>query len=77
MQAIALLAGVFLPFGFDHPSWLGLDFGHFLLLLGVYLLVLCIGIIAAFANDRPGLAFDQFGFACAGLLALFVKDMFF
>ena len=76
-QGLTLLAGVLLPFRFDHPSWLGLDFDHFLLLLGVYLVTLFVGVIAALANDRPGLVFDQLGFTCAGLLAIFVKDMFF
>lgn len=37
VQVAALLVAAFVPFGFDHPSSLGLDFGHFLLLGVVYL----------------------------------------
>jgi hypothetical protein len=44
-QLCALLIALFVPFGFDHPSDLGLDYGHFLLLLGIYSALLLSGIV--------------------------------
>jgi len=44
-QIMLSAALIFLPFGFDHPSKLGLDFGH-LLLLAMCFTVAFIGCIA-------------------------------
>jgi hypothetical protein len=47
-QVCATAAVTFLPFGFDVPSELGLDFGHFLALGALYSAALLIGTSAAF-----------------------------
>ena len=39
----------FLPFGFDHPSSLGLDFGHMIMIGCVYGLALMVGAVASIA----------------------------
>jgi hypothetical protein len=36
LEVGALLVALFVPFGFDHPSSWGLDFGHFLMLGAVF-----------------------------------------
>jgi hypothetical protein len=46
-QLISILLLAFLPFGFDQPSRLGLDFEHFLLLLGLYACALLPGLVLA------------------------------
>ena len=52
VQAAVFLAVVFLPFGFDHPSKLGLDFGHLLLLGALDASALFLGLTLAFATRR-------------------------
>lgn len=59
VQVALLLAAVLLPFGFDRPSRLGLDFGHLLVLLGVYALVWVSGLVLAIGLRRIGLALVQ------------------
>jgi hypothetical protein len=58
-QGIAITIALSLPFGFDHPSSLGLDFGHFLLILSLYAIALAVGVVIAFATRRFLLAFVQ------------------
>jgi hypothetical protein len=58
-QVALLLAAVLLPFGFDRPSGLGLDFGHLLVLLALYTLVWVRGLWLALALRRFVLAFVQ------------------
>jgi hypothetical protein len=64
VQAAAIGMVLCLPFGFDHPSSLGLDFRHFLLLLTVYVIALLVGVIAAFARRKFLLAFLQIVVPC-------------
>lgn len=52
VQVAAFLAALFLPFGFDHPSALGLDFGHLLLLAAVETVALVAGLALALAARR-------------------------
>jgi hypothetical protein len=63
-QAAAITLAFCLPFGFDHPSSLGLDFGHFLLLLVAYVIALLIGVIAAHVRRKYMLAFIQLATPC-------------
>jgi hypothetical protein len=58
-QGFAVAIALFLPFGFDHPSSLGLDFGHFLLVLSLYAVALIVGVVIAFATHRYLLAVIQ------------------
>lgn len=51
-QLIFILLLAFLPFGFDHPSELGLDFGHFLMFLAGYGTVWLCGMILAGVNKQ-------------------------
>ena len=51
-QALAVAAAVFLPFGFDHPSTLCLDFKHLIALLGVCCFSVLIGIMISIAQRR-------------------------
>src|SRR5665213_102218 len=46
-QFIAAAALVFLPFGFDHPSSIGLDFTALVFVLLAYCVALIAGVIAA------------------------------
>jgi hypothetical protein len=50
---------LFVPFGFDHPSSLGLDFDHFALLLLAHVVALIIGVAIAFKTHQYGFAFCQ------------------
>ena len=74
VQAVAIALALCMPFGFDHPSSLGLDFGHFLLLLSVYVIALLVGVIAAFMRRKFLLAFLQiaipFGIAILGFAGI-------
>lgn len=47
VQLLCIVAVLFVPFGFDHPSSWGLDFGHFLLVAGVHCMALFAGFVAA------------------------------
>jgi hypothetical protein len=76
-QGLFVLVALFVPFGFDHPSSLGLDFGHFLLVLALYLILLVGGLIAAVKRRNWLLLGLQiatpcviFGLAVAGVLSL-------
>lgn len=51
-QAAAIAVAFFVPFGFDKPSSLGLDFGHLLLLLGFYALSLLFGVVIACCDRK-------------------------
>jgi hypothetical protein len=64
VQAAAGAIALCLPFGFDHPSSLGLDFGHFLLLLAAYVVALLVGVVAAFMRRKFFLAFLQMAVPC-------------
>lgn len=66
LQGVAILIALFVPFGFDHPSSLGLDFDHFIILFAIHSIVLIIGIVAAMVSQRFGLAFGQL--AVTGIL---------
>lgn len=68
-QGVAIAVVLFVPFGFDHPSKFGLDFGHFLLLLVAHTVALVIGIVSAIARRQVVLAVGQFA-ASAILVAL-------
>ena len=46
-QTLLALIALFVPFGFDHPSAWGLDFGHLLGVLALYVLLLVGGLVAA------------------------------
>ena len=52
LQVAALLAPVVLPFGFDHPSSLGLDIDDALLVAAFYVVVLVLGLIFAIRLRR-------------------------
>lgn len=47
-----LLVVLFVPFGFDHPSPWGLDFGHLLIVLALCALALLGGLIAASSRKK-------------------------
>lgn len=51
-QVAALLVAAFVPFGFDHSSSWGLDFGHFLVLAGLYLVALLSGLTMSARRRR-------------------------
>lgn len=61
LQAILLAVMIFVPFGFDHPSSWGLDFGHLMYGLGLYTLALILGIIFAIRLRKRILALVQVG----------------
>ena len=52
LQVICGLVGVLVPFGFDKPSRYGLDYGHLLLLAGLYLVALLAGLSLAVKRRR-------------------------
>jgi hypothetical protein len=52
LQVAALLAPVVLPFGFDHPSSLGLDSDDALLVAAFYVVVLVLGLMLAIRLRR-------------------------
>ena len=52
VQVAVFLAVLFLPIGFDHPSKLGLDFGHLLLFGALHASALFLGLTLAFATRR-------------------------
>ena len=52
LQAVSVTAIIFLPFGFDHPSSLGLDFDHLVIALGVYAAAFLTGLILSVAQRR-------------------------
>jgi hypothetical protein len=52
-QTASVAAAFWLPIGFDHPSELGLDFGHFTLLCLLYVLALIPGMVLTIW-ERPG-----------------------
>jgi hypothetical protein len=52
VQVIALLALTLLPFGFDRPSELGLDFNSFLAGALIYLMALVLGVGVSIAMKR-------------------------
>jgi hypothetical protein len=58
-QTVLVAMALFLPFGFDRPSSIGLDYGHFLLLLSLYVVALVVGVIATFSTRRYLLAISQ------------------
>jgi hypothetical protein len=51
-QVALIVAFLVLPTGFDHPSSLGLDFGHLLIGAVLYVAMLIAGLIAAGARRR-------------------------
>ena len=56
VQLITAAALLFLPFGFDHPSSLGLDFNALILVSLIYCITLATGIICAvMAGNRVAL----------------------
>jgi hypothetical protein len=59
VQVVCGLVGVLVPFGFDHPSSWGLDFGHLLLLGALYLVALLAGLALAVKLRRFGMAAVQ------------------
>jgi len=52
IQVAAVLVAIFVPFGFDHPSELGLDFGHLLVLATVYGCAFLVGLATSAARRR-------------------------
>ena len=74
-QAIAIAPAFFIPFGFDHPSSLGLDFGHFLLLLITYAIALAAGIVAACAAGRFLCGLAQLVAACVAVFMAFAVGL--
>ena len=52
LQALAVAAVLCLPFGFDHPSSWGLDFGHYMFIHLVYFVALVIGMITSIMDQR-------------------------
>ena len=46
--------GLLLPFGFDRPSSLGLDYSHFLVLFGLFCLVSLLGLVATVSQKAWG-----------------------
>jgi len=67
VQVLCVLAATLLPFGFDHPSRLGLDFGHLLALAALYVAVLLAGLVLAARARRWKLLLGEL--ALPGLLA--------
>ena len=65
LQVICGLVGVLVPFGFDHPSSWGLDFGHLLLLGALYLVALLAGLALAVHLRRWGLLLGQLALLAA------------
>ncbi len=53
-QVVAAAVALLIPFGFDHPSSLGLDFDHFLWVLVAYSLALLIGVVASSVSKLWG-----------------------
>ncbi|NOT31627.1 MAG: hypothetical protein HOP15_14365 [Planctomycetes bacterium] len=51
-QLAALAVALFVPFGFDRPSALGLDFGHLLVLAALYGVAAILGVLAAVGQRR-------------------------
>jgi hypothetical protein len=47
LQVLCALVAALVPFGFDHPSSWGLDFGHLLLLAALYAVALLSGLMLA------------------------------
>jgi hypothetical protein len=52
VQVLCVSAAALLPFGFDHPSSLGLHFGHLLALASAYLVALLAGLVLAARRRR-------------------------
>lgn len=52
LQVACVLIACFVPFGFDHPSSWGLDFGHLLLLAALYMALLLTGLSLAVRRRR-------------------------
>jgi hypothetical protein len=74
-QALLIVVVLCVPFGFDHPSALGLDFGHLLLVAALYALLLIAGLAAAIQRREWRLLWTQvlapcvvLGLGAAGLL---------
>ncbi|HEX5052042.1 MAG TPA: hypothetical protein VFZ65_09740 [Planctomycetota bacterium] len=65
MQVLAAAIGAFVPFGFDRPSELGLDFGHLLVLMVVYGTALLLGLLVAAVQRRWAVALLQLALAAA------------
>ena len=57
-QWIMAAAAIFLPFGFDHPSSMGLDFGHYLLTMALLgSLTVASLFIAGIGRDAEGVLY--------------------
>lgn len=54
IQAAALFVLVFGDIGFDRPGRFGLDFGHFLILVGTWTAAAGVGFFAAFRQRQTG-----------------------
>jgi hypothetical protein len=54
VQGLAFLVLVFGDIGFDKPGRFGLDFGHYLLLIAIWLVATCVGLFAAFRGRSKG-----------------------
>ena len=52
IQIVLLGVMIFVPFGFDHASSWGLDFGHLILAAGSYVAALLVGLVVAGLRKR-------------------------
>jgi len=59
VQAALLAIFAFGDIGFDHPGKFGLDFDHFMILMGLYLVALLAGILRSVVRKNWIVAFAQ------------------
>lgn len=67
IQVLALLVLLFGDIGFDKPGRFGLDYGHALLLSGLWLIASIVGLVAAGWMRRIGLVFLQLAMAAVSI----------
>lgn len=69
LQAILLAILLFVPFGFEQDSSWGLNYGHFFLVLAIYVITLLVGLIETVVERQWKYVLLQSG---VGVFALIV-----
>lgn len=77
LQIVVAMAIVLLPFGFDRPSVLGLDFDDLLAFVALGVGFLLFGVVTALVTHKVSSILDQLGIALLAAIAFIIRDIFF